>query len=380
MLKIAIVANTPAPYRVPIYERVAATNGIELQVIYCCEREPNRTWDLPTFNFNHTFLRQRFITWSDRYIHNNFDVVSVLTNFSPNVIITDGFNPTYIYAFGYALWNSIPHIPMTDGTYNSELHFSFLHKAIRSFVYKRSKSFISASLGGKKLYESYGIDGGHCFQSCLCIDNSRFSPDDYSYDKAFDFIFCGRIEEPKNPQFALDVARNVARRIGRKVSILFVGYGSQEDKIKSESKLSNNLVNVEFTGGVSQNQLPKLYQSARILLFPTIADVWGVVANEACAAGLPVIVSPYAGVANELIIDSLNGFVCHLDVNLWEEKAVQLLTSPVKYSNFSKKSYELVSKYNFEAAARGIIDACNHAVFGQNEITKKMNKKSLSNI
>jgi glycosyltransferase involved in cell wall biosynthesis len=160
---------------------------------------------------------------------------------------------------------------------------------------------------------------------------------------------------------------------------LFVGYGSQEEKIKAESRLSNDLVHVEFTGGVSQNQLPKLYKSARILLFPTIADVWGVVANEACAAGLPIIVSPYAGVANELVIDSLNGFVGHLDVNLWGEKAVRLLTSPGEYADFSNKSLELVSKYNFEAATGGIIDACNHAVLRHNESTQKINKKSVSN-
>ena len=58
-----------------------------------------------------------------------------------------------------------------------------------------------------------------------------------------------------------------------------------------------------FHGFAAQRELPDLYRSAKVFLFPTLADVWGVVANEACAAGLPVIVSPHAGVAGELVRD-----------------------------------------------------------------------------
>jgi glycosyltransferase involved in cell wall biosynthesis len=37
-----------------------------------------------------------------------------------------------------------------------------------------------------------------------------------------------------------------------------------------------------------------------VLIFPTYEDVWGLVANEAILAGLPVLCSKYAGCAPEL--------------------------------------------------------------------------------
>jgi glycosyltransferase involved in cell wall biosynthesis len=54
-----------------------------------------------------------------------------------------------------------------------------------------------------------------------------------------------------------------------------------------------------------------VYASADALVFPTLEDVWGLVANEAILCGLPVLCSRYAGCAVELfppesVFDPLN--------------------------------------------------------------------------
>jgi glycosyltransferase involved in cell wall biosynthesis len=372
-LRIAIVTNHPPPFRIPIYEKIGQIPDVELEVIFCSRREPNRQWKLPPLNFNHTFLRERFVTRGDNFIHNNFDVVSALMRFAPDVVVTTGFNPTYLYAFGYTLAKGVLHVPMTDGTDVSEEALSTPHKLIRRFVYGRSHAFVAASAGGQRLYESYGIDPQSCFLSCLCIDNEAYLLDPPHEEKKYDFIFCGRIVEAKNPLFALEVARDAARRLGRRVSILFVGSGAQEESLKSEAMQHRELVQAEFNGFAAQHELPSLYRSALIFLFPTLADVWGVVANEACAAGLPVIVSPHAGVADELVLDGENGFVCELDVSTWAERAELLLTQPAVYQRFSRRSRSLVNEYTFETAAYGLVDACRYAYEGGNmEKNKKV--------
>jgi glycosyltransferase involved in cell wall biosynthesis len=360
-LRIAIVTNHPPPFRIPIYEKIGQMPDVELQVIFCSRREPNRQWKLPPLNFNHIFLRERFVTRGDNFIHNNFDVVSALKRFAPDVVVTTGFNPTYLYAFGYTLATDALHVPMTDGTDVSEEALSTPHKLVRRFVYSRSHAFVAASEGGRRLYESYGIEPDHCFLSCLCIDNEAYLADPPDEEKKFDFIFCGRIVEAKNPLFALQVASEVARRLGRRVSILFVGSGVQEEQIKNEAAQYPDLIAAEFNGFAAQHELPSLYRSARIFLFPTLADVWGVVANEACAAGLPILVSPHAGVADELVLDGENGFVCELDVGVWAERAELLLSRPAVFQRFARRSRSLVNEYTFETAAHGLVDACRHA-------------------
>jgi glycosyltransferase involved in cell wall biosynthesis len=362
MLRLAIVANTPPPYRVPIFQRLGLVPGIRFHVIFCSRREPNRHWDLPPFDFSHTFLPERHFAIRDRYVHNNPEVFAALKKFGPEVIVTDGFNPSHLYAFAYALMHGVPHIPMTDGTYDSEQSLSAVHRAVRRFVYSRSGAFVSASMGGDRLYQSYGIAPGLCFKSCLCIDNDNFTPPVPMPEKRFDFIFCGRIEPGKGPLFALDVAVEVATRLGRRVGILFVGSGSQEDKVQEAAQRRADLVEAEFHGFAAQGELPGLYRSARIFLFPTLADVWGVVANEACAAGLPALVSPHAGVNGELVRDGQNSFICEMEVDLWAERAIRLLTQPQLLQEFSERSLELVREYTFDNAAQGLLDACHTAL------------------
>lgn len=359
MIRIAVVTNIPAPYRSPIYERIAQSADVSLQVIFCSKREPNRLWNLPSLNFSHTYLREQFKNYRGRYIHNNLDVIAKLRKFSPDVVVTTGFNPTHLYAFGYALFNRRSHVPMTDGTYESERSLSALHRLVRRFVYKRSKAFVYASLGGRMLYKTYGIPADICFKSHLCVDNNTFSPNSKQEEKVFDFIFCGRIEPVKNPLFALKLAKEVALRLNRKIRILFVGSGDQEAAVKDESALHPHLVESVFSGFVTQLDLPRLYRSSQIFLFPTLWDPWGVVTNEACAAGLPVLVSPFAGVAGELVLDGENGFVCALDVGLWADRAILLLTKPSIYKIFSERSRNLVNDYTFDRAAAGLVAACH---------------------
>lgn len=363
MPRIAIVTNELPPYRIPFFERLARVSGVCSRVFFCSRREPNRQWELPSLNFDHVFLTEQVITLGGRYIHNNPDVVARLRCFSPDVVVTGGFNPTHLYAFCYARAKGIAHVPLTDGTYDSERSLSRVHKMIRRLVYARSTAFVAASRGGQRLYESYGISAARCFRACLCVDNAAFSPDFCRIeDKRFDFIFCGRLEPLKNPLFAVDVAVASARRLGRKTRILFVGTGSQGGDVKSAVTAASAWVEADFRGFVSHDDLPSLYQSASVLLFPTLWDSWGVVVNEACAAGLPVLVSPYAGAAGELVRDNENGFVCDLDVNLWAERATLLLTLQSAWAEFSARSISLVSDYTYEHAVQGLLAACNFSL------------------
>ncbi len=362
MLRIALITNHPPPFRIPIYEKIGKTAGVELQAIFCSAREPNRQWELPPLRFNHAFLKERFVTRGSNFIHNNPDVFSTLKRFAPDVVVTTGFNPTFLYAFGYALAKGIAHVPMTDGTDSSEKSLSGPHKWIRRLIYSRSQAFIAASHGGVRLYQSYGIPANRCFQSCLCIDNAIYDRRAAHENVKYDLVFCGRIVPEKNPMFALDIANGLAEKLGRKIGILFIGSGEQTGELMTEAARNAASIEATFHGHAAQHELPGLYGSARLFLFPTVRDVWGVVANEACAAGLPIIVSPHAGAAGELVVDQDNGFICELDVSQWIERAALLLTDDALYQRFSQRSLALVSRYTFDHAAAGIVDACRYAV------------------
>ncbi len=367
MPKLALVVNEPPPYRIPVFNRVAATPGLQLQVIFCCRREPNRLWDLPAMQFDHVYLHDRITTVHGRYIHNNPDVWPALSRFSPDVVIGNGFNPTHLFAMAWCALHRRPYVPMTDGTLKSEQGLSRLHLALRRLAYRRAKAVIAASDGGFALYASYGVPRPACFRSCLCTDNERFRTPLPATDARHDFIFCGRLEPGKRPEFAIEVAARSADLLMRKTRLLFVGSGSMEASLRAMAGAHADKLSVAFNGFAAQRDLPALYQSAKVFLFPTEADVWGVVANEACAAGLPVIVSPHAGVAGELVVDGRNGLVRELELDGWADAAATLLSNDALREAYGQRSRMMVEPYSFDPAAKGIVDAVEAALAAPTE-------------
>ncbi len=355
--RIVIITNIPAPYRMDIYNCLAAHLGYDnFHVIFCAEKEANRDWVIDHNGFAHTFLKTNYITWKGRYIHYNPDASAVLKKLKPDIIITTGFNPTHLLAFAYGVLTGKVHIPMTDGTYDSELKLSGLHRLVRRFVYRFSKTFIGASLGALRLYESYGINADRFYQSHLCANNAAFTALNTTH-KPYDLMFSGRFSSEKNPLFALDVAAGVAKNLNRPIAILMLGSGPLLDQAKEYALSLAPHVKATFPGFLQQAELPALYNSAKVFLFPSSWDPWGVVANEACAAGQAVIVSPHAGVANELICHDENGYVLELNLDNWVTHATELLSNPALLAQFSKESQRKVSAYTYEAAAQGIINA-----------------------
>jgi len=355
--RVAIVINMPAPYRTPVFQRLAKVWGIDnLLVVYCSEREGNRDWVLEQKGFKYTVLKKSTLVWKNRYIHYNLDVNKVLREFAPDVIITTGFYPTSLLAFAYALFHKNAHIPWTDGTFDSEQTLSIVHRIVRRVVFKFSPTFLGASQGSINLYQSYGIQRERIFQSHLCTDFEAFKSTN-TENRKYDFMFSGRFAPEKNPIFAIDVAAGLAKTLQRKVSLLMLGAGPLLATAKEHAASLAEYVDVVFPGFLQQDELPGYYGSAKIFLFPSSWDPWGVVANEACSAGQPVIISPHAGAANDLVCHNENGYVLPLEQSAWIEHAAKLLNSPDLWNEFSKAGIAKVQTFNYDAAASGILNS-----------------------
>jgi glycosyltransferase involved in cell wall biosynthesis len=103
------------------------------------------------------------------------------------------------------------------------------------------------------------------------------------------FLFVGRLEEDKGVDLLLAAARDA------NVRVRVIGSGPLE------GKLAGIYPEVEFTGWKSANDMPALVRDARALVMPSrYREPFGLVAFEALASGLPVVVSSFAMIADEL--------------------------------------------------------------------------------
>lgn len=359
-IRVAMVTNIPAPYRIPVYENLVSHEDIDLCVFFCSGREPDREWDLQGQRYKQVYLREKFLTYRGRFIHCNPDVWSKLSSFRPDVVVTTGFNPSFILAYMYARSHGARHVAMTDGTYFSEGRLTRLHRWVRRWIYGGTSAFVGASQGSFDLYRSYGVSQDELFQSHLCANNKAYAPSDESF-KRYDFVFSARFIEEKNPMFAMDVASEVGRKLKRRVSLLMMGSGVLDQALRKRASELAEYVDVHFPGFVKQGDLPEYYASARLMLFPTAIDTWGVVANEAMAAGVPVFVTPMAGVAGDLVLDGENGRVLPLELSRWVDAAVDLLLNDGLRQSMSANGLRRVQFFSYSNAAQGIYDAVTFA-------------------
>src|SRR5207244_2001183 len=84
-VRVAMVTNIPAPYRLPVYEAVAAEQRIEFKAFFCSGREPDRHWDMGSARFEQVYLQERYLRIRGRFIHFNPDIWSGLRSFRPDV-------------------------------------------------------------------------------------------------------------------------------------------------------------------------------------------------------------------------------------------------------------------------------------------------------
>jgi glycosyltransferase involved in cell wall biosynthesis len=96
-------------------------------------------------------------------------------------------------------------------------------------------------------------------------------------------LFVGRLDAVKGVLIAAEVVQQLVAR-GHKVHLLVVGDGGQRpDVVRLAGPWAT------LTGNLSHNELPSIYASADLLLFPSEAEVWPNVVMEARACGLPVL-------------------------------------------------------------------------------------------
>lgn len=351
------LSNAPAPYRDKVYEQVARAFPDRFAMLFCMKREADRSWAHADLKFPQIFLKERVFSYHNkfkRFVHFNPDVWKRLNELNPDTVITNGYNPTHLIAFFWTKWKGRKHIAFYDGWLKFDNSLTFVHKWLRKIVIGSSAAFIGASEQTKRFFMHYGAPEEQIYYSYLCANNARFSSHDEQAPRKYDLMFSGRFIDIKMPLFFCEVARLVKEKRG-KIKVLLLGNGPLE--AETLAYLEENGIDYDAPGFVDQEDLPAYYFQSKLFLFPTQIDCWGVVANEACAAGLPVITCDNTAAAGELIQHGKNGFVLPLDAAVWADHCYQLLEDKKLYQEFAENGKEIVEKYSYHNAALGIIDA-----------------------
>ena len=117
-------------------------------------------------------------------------------------------------------------------------------------------------------------------------------------------LYVGRMEPLKGIHELLEAFQRLHQARGF-TRLLLVGEGSLSGWLQS---LAAGTPGVLLAGRLSGAPLLDMYAAADFLVLPSHFESWGLVVNEAMAAGLPVVVSERAGCVDDLVQEGHNGF------------------------------------------------------------------------
>jgi glycogen(starch) synthase len=118
-------------------------------------------------------------------------------------------------------------------------------------------------------------------------------------------LFSGRLEYEKGVHTLID-ALPVLRRRFPDIRLVVVGKGGMAADLQAQATRKRLGKSVRFTGFLAEDELAALYAAADVAVVPSSYEPFGLVALEAAALGVPLVVAATGGLA-ELVQDRVTG-------------------------------------------------------------------------
>lgn len=317
-LRVALLTNFIPPYRLPIYETLERNVG-QLLVLISTRMEANRSWqpDFGTLNVHVQKGITRTRTWNHPkgfsetlYTHFPLDTVPVLRRFRPDVVISGEFGFRTISAAAYRLLFRGSRL-IVWGTLSERTEESRgpVREMLRRILTHVADAIVVNGHSGARYLSRFGVDPRRIFLVFTTTDVQAFAhlPAERSGPSAYRMLYSGRLVERK---YVLPFLRVLSRWVNahpeRNIEFWLAGDGDQRPQIEREPFPEN--LKLKFWGDLPYQKLPEIYSQAGVLVFPTMADEWGLVVNEAMAAGVPVMGSVHAQAVEELVEDGETGW------------------------------------------------------------------------
>ncbi|HIP33252.1 MAG TPA: glycosyltransferase family 1 protein [Bacteroidia bacterium] len=135
----------------------------------------------------------------------------------------------------------------------------------------------------------------------------------------------------------------------RNYRLVIVG---SENKVFSNVKIKNlikEIPNVEFTGYVSDDRLVKLYQKAKLFVYPSLYEGFGLPPLEAMACGTPVVVSNVASLPE--VCGDAAYYVNPYDVKNIARGIETVLKDEILQKELIQRGLERVKLFSWERSA-----------------------------
>ncbi len=391
--RLAIFTSHPIQYQAPLFRALAASELIEPTIYFGSRHGVDVAmdagfgqafrWDVPLLDgYEHAFLPNT----ASKPDVSRFTGVrlsgaeAVLARGNHDALLLLGWQTFAHVQMLRAAWHiGLPVIFRGESTLQRALGSSARASARRTVwlpfrqrlyraAFARVDAFLVIGSRNREYYRSFGVPDEKLFWGPYGVDNEWFAlphadraaararirsrlgvgPD------AVVIASSAKLIERKRPLDLVDAVAALRDR-GVDAHALFIGDGEDRPAIERRANAHGLQAAVTIAGFVNQQELPSWYAAADTLVLPSDSrETWGLVVNEAMAAGLPVVVSDAAGCSPDLVREGENGFTyaCGNVAALADRLASIVALGPEGRREFGNRSRDIVKLFGIDVAVR----------------------------
>lgn len=306
--RVAVVTNHPAPYRLPLFERInerLGGAGSTFHVYFLADDAAGRSWMSPEtgMGFGHTLLRSVRLPVRRRRPAVPLSLKRELDRFSPTLLLLAGFSPFVAPRVArYAARRNVV-LGLWSGEHGSmRTARSRLRWVERRWLTSRVR--FGVSYGSRSAEYLRGVRPTLPIVYARNTSNfSRASSRD-ARDEGIQILAVGDLSSPRK---GIDVLIDALAEVNHLRCVLtVVGGGKLMPELVDRAAGDDR---VRFLGPLPAQQVRELYGAADIFAFPSRADVFGLAPVEAMGSGLATLTSSAPGMVADLCVDGHNCLV-----------------------------------------------------------------------
>lgn len=319
-MKVAYLTNIPSPYRIAMMEawaREFGRDGTQLSTYYTDEGDQGRGWSVrPTDGVHEIRLKTLFsVKGYGRFNRGLFRMVR-----ENDVVMIGGFEQaSYLASALLARLMRRKVVLLFDGFSPKRMKSDPLHARILKKItaWLCHGFFANGRIGRAFLVDQLGVDARKVFNQFLSVPTGDIETElalgrsrkelrlelGLPQDRLI-LASCGYLIERKRLDLIIDALALI--HPARRPVAMFIGRGPLEGELAAQAKKRG--VDVRFAGFQQGRDLAKHYLASDALVLASRDDPWGLVVNEAMAAGLPVICSDACGANLDLVEEDVTGF------------------------------------------------------------------------
>lgn len=322
MKKLLYITNIPAPYRQKRYnlmQEIFPINGIEFEVLYMAEIEPDRQWIIPpeSFKYNYRIFKGIHPEISDFHAHFNPGLLFRLMRNDYDIAIVGGMASPSHWLVPFFIPNKVIKVMSVESNLFSTIRKTGFGAKIKKILLGKMDAyqvtgtpqmdyinFFLKEKSKKKFIKLPNLIDEEVFRDAVSSlrNNQKQLRDTFGVDeKTQMWVLPARLIPLKGIIQFLNLLKDV-----KNFQLFLLGNGELENEIID--LISKYKLSVTLSGYKNQDEMVKYYAAADLFILPSLRDASPLSAIEACASGLPLLVSSRIGNLEDVLDGLKNGW------------------------------------------------------------------------